>query len=168
MSFSVLLAGGAGIAPSDQFIGSFTLGLEWGFREPFAIGADIGLDTLRVGQVSEGKVSVLVHWATLSGRVVLFARGLSGLHINLGGRLVRMSAWSEGFTETKSADLYGGAAVLSLEWREELTRHLLLFGRLGVQARFQPETFSIGGVGTMLTLPPWGFWTQLGASWNFL
>lgn len=168
MSLSALLAGGAGIAPSDQFIGSFTLGLEWGFREPFALGADIGIDTLRVGQVAEGKVSMLLQWVSLYARVVLFARGLTGLHVNLGGRLTRMSAWSEGFTETKSADQYGGAAFLALEWRQELTRHFLIFGRLGVQARFQPETFSIGGVGTVLTLPPWGFWAQVGASWNFL
>jgi hypothetical protein len=168
MSLSVLLAGGAGIAPADQFIGSFTLGVEWGFREPFAVGVDIGLETLRVGVVTEGKVSMLLHWASLYGRVVLFARGLSGLHVNLGARLVRMSAWSEGFTTTQSADIYGGAAVLAIEWRQEVTRHFLLFGRLGAQARFAPETFSVGGVGTVLTLPPWGFWAQLGASWNFL
>jgi hypothetical protein len=166
-SLSLMLAAGGAFMPTDEPVGSFRFGAEWGFREPWAVSLDGGLQSNR-GATQGGTVRVSLQWATLSVRRSFLAQGLNGLHATLGAQLIRLEATAEGFnSQGTHADVFTGGAAASVEWRETFGSPMFVLLRAGAHVRW-PQTFSVGGLGTVLTVPSGGIGLEAGVGWNFL
>lgn len=161
-SLSLMVSGGGTFATNDS-VATGRLGLEWGFAEPWAASLDAGFQSLRTA-VNVGTVRVSLQFATLAVRRSFFGH----LHIALGAQLIRFEASAVGFSaERKTANMFTGGAVASVEWRQDLVAGLFLLGRLNAQARW-PQTFSIVGLGSLVRVPAWGVGLEAGVGWNFL
>jgi hypothetical protein len=100
---------------------------------------------------------------------VFFAHGVSGLHLALAVRLVRISASSAGFTMQHDTAIYTGAVAASAEWRQVVASSLFVLLRFTAQARFGAETLTVDGLvdPNVLSIPPFGFALTAGLGWNF-
>jgi hypothetical protein len=167
-TLSLMLVGGGALGVSDSPIAQGTATVEWGLLEPWALALDFGLDSPRNQTLTEGDVQVYLQWASLLARRSFFARGVDGLHVSLGAQLVHLGVSANGFPIHNNSDVFTAGATLNAEWRQTLTSGLFLLVRLNVQARLRPQSFTVVGIGSVLTIPPWGFGLQAGVGWNFL
>ena len=166
-SLSVLLTGGATVAVADQPVGLARLAVEWGVREPWALAVDAGFQSLRGTGTADGTVRASLQWAGLSGRRAFATPSRADVHVLLGGQLIRFDAVAVGFSTRRRADVFTAGATLALDLRVPLAAGLFALARLTFQARV-PQSFSIDGVGPVLTVPAWGLGLEAGLGWNFL